>query len=152
VNGPERTVPGSARRAGYLAGLAACDLARNADSIAVASDFTIEAGHAATERLLGRTRVDAIFCANDLLAIGALAALRAANLDVPADVAVIGMDNTDLAAVTSPPLTTVDIGSAERARLAAELLLARIERPTRRVRTLEVEPTLVVRESCGAAA
>jgi LacI family transcriptional regulator len=62
------------------------------------------------------------------------------------------MDNTNLSLVTSPPLTTVDLGAAERARIAAELLLARIAQPNRRARNVGVEPRLVVRESCGARA
>jgi DNA-binding LacI/PurR family transcriptional regulator len=47
-------------------------------------------------------------------------------------------------------LTTVDLGAAERARIAAELLLARIAQPNRRPRSVGVEPRLVIRESCGA--
>jgi LacI family transcriptional regulator len=47
-------------------------------------------------------------------------------------------------------LTTVDLGSAERARIAAELLLLRIAQPNRRTRSVGVEPRLVVRESSGA--
>ena len=54
-----------------------------------------------------------------------------AGLDVPDDVALVGMDNSDLSALTWPALTTVDLGSSERARLAAMLLLARIEQPGR---------------------
>src|SRR5205085_8617696 len=72
VNGPERTAPGTARRRGYLAGLRACKLERDDELIEVAADFTIEAGRDAAERLLARVRPDAIFCANDLLALGAL--------------------------------------------------------------------------------
>ena len=123
-----------ARRAklGYLDGLRACGLERDDSLIETADDFTIDAGREAVERLIARARPDAIFCANDLLALGALSALRAAGLDVPRDVALVGMDNTNLSAVTWPPLTTVDLGSAERARIAAELLLARIEQPGRR--------------------
>jgi LacI family transcriptional regulator len=152
VNGPERTAPGSARKLGYLDGLRACDLERDDSLLESAADFTIDAGREAVERLIARTRPDAIFCANDLLALGALSALRAAGLEVPRDVALVGMDNTNLSAVTSPPLTTVDLGSAERARIAAELLLARIDRPGRKARSVGVEPRLVVRDSCGASA
>ena len=152
VNGPEQTAPGSARRLGYLDAIRACGLARNDELIEVADDFMIEPGREAVERLLARTTPDAIFCANDLLALGALSALRAAGLDVPRDVALVGMDNTNLSLVTSPPLTTVDIGSGERARIAAELLLLRIAQPGRRVRSVGVEPRLVVRESSGAPA
>jgi len=152
VNGPERTAPGSARKLGYLDGLRACGLERDEALLETADDFTIDAGRAAVERLIGRARPDAIFCANDLLALGALSALRDVGLEVPRDVALVGMDNTNLSAVTSPPLTTVDLGSAERARAAVELLLARIEHPGRRARDVGVEPRLVVRGSCGAAA
>ena len=96
----------------------------------VADDFMVEPGRDATERLLARARPDALLCANDLLAVGALAALREAGLDVPRDVALVGMDNSALSEVTWPTLTTVDLGSAERARIAAELLLERIEHPS----------------------
>jgi LacI family transcriptional regulator len=151
VNGPERTAPGAARKLGYLDGLRSCVLTRNDDLIEVADDFMIDPGREAVARLLARTTPDAIFCANDLLALGALSALRAAGLDVPRDVALVGMDNTSLSLVTWPPLTTVDLGSAERAQIAAELLLARIAQPSRRPRSVGVEPRLVIRESCGAS-
>jgi LacI family transcriptional regulator len=152
VNGPERTAPGAARKLGYLDALRSCGLERNDELVEVADDFMIEPGREAVERLLARTTPDAIFCANDLLALGALSALRAGGLDVPRDVALVGMDNTNLSLVTSPPLTTVDLGSGERARIAAELLLARIAQPGRRARSVGVEPRLVIRESCGAQA
>ena len=152
LNGPERTAPGASRKLGYLDALRECGLERDESLIVAAEDFSIAEGSIAAARLIARTRPDAIFCANDLLALGALSALRAAGLIVPQDVALVGMDNTNLSEVTSPPLTTVDLGAGERARLAAELLLMRIERPNRRQRVLGVDPQLVVRESCGAHA
>jgi LacI family transcriptional regulator len=150
LNGPERTAPGRARKLGYLDALRGCRLERDDALVETAADFTIEAGREAAGRLLERASPDAVFCANDLLALGALAAARAAGLDVPGEVALVGMDDTTFASVTSPTLSSVDLGGAERARLATELLLARIARPGRRPRTLGVEPRLVVRESSGA--
>jgi LacI family transcriptional regulator len=150
LNGPRGTVPAGPRRLGYLDGLRACGLERDDSLVEEALDYAVEPGRAAAERLLERTRPDAIFCANDLIAIGALAALRDAGLDVPGDVAVVGMDNTYLCDVTWPPLTSIDLGAAQRARLAADLLLNRIERPNRKPRAVDVEPQLVVRASCGA--
>jgi LacI family transcriptional regulator len=150
VNGPEHTVSGSSRRLGYLDGLRSCGLSRDHDLIAVAADFMTEPGRAATESLLERGRPDAILAANDLLAAGALAALHARGLDVPGDVALVGVDNSALCEVTWPTLTSVDLGSAERARIAAELLLERIEDPAREPRAVGVEPQLVVRASSGA--
>ena len=152
VNGPTHTAPGSSRRRGYLDGLRSCGLPRDEELIEVASDFMVEPGRRAAELLLARVRPDAILCANDLLAVGVLAALRDARLDVPDDVALVGMDNCELSALTWPALTTVDLGSSERARLAAMLLLARIEQPDREVQVVGVEPRLVVRDSSGASA
>jgi LacI family transcriptional regulator len=152
VNGPQHTAPGMSRRLGYLDGLRSCGIARDDTLIEVAADFMIEPGRTATARLLSRATPDAIFCANDLLAIGALSALREAGLDVPGDVALVGVDNTTLAEVTWPTLTSVDLGSASRASIAAELLLERIEGLADEPRMLGVEPRLVVRASCGAKA
>jgi len=151
VNGPTHTAPGSARRRGYLDGLRSCGHDRDERLIEVADDFMVEPGRRAAEALLARVRPDAILCANDLLAVGVLAALRGAALDVPGDVALVGMDNSDLSELTWPPLTTVDLGSSERARIAAELLLSRIEEPGRDPQVVGVEPRLVVRASSGAA-
>ena len=152
LNGPQHTVPGSERRLGYFDGLRSCDLRRDDRLAEVASAFTAQPGREATVRLIARSRPDAILCTNDLLAVGALAALRDAGLDVPGDVALVGMDNTPLSELVWPPLTTVDLGSAERARIAAELLLERIEGSEAEPRVAGVEPTLVVRASSGAGA
>lgn len=152
VNGPQHTAPGGSRRLGYFDGLRACGLERDPDLVEVADDFMIAPGREATRRLLERTGPDAILCANDLLAVGCLTALREKGLDVPGDVALVGMDNSPLTEMTWPALTSVDLGSAERARLAAELLLDRIEDPDLEPRLAGAEPRLVVRASSGAAA
>jgi LacI family transcriptional regulator len=152
VNGPRGTVPATSRRLGYLDGLRSAGIRRDDSLIEDADDFTMEPGRQAAERLLTRVTPDAIFCANDLLAIGALAGLRGAGLSVPDDVAVVGMDNTYLCELTMPPLTTIDLGAAERARTAAELLVQRLEHPDWEPRAVDVAPRLVIRATCGASA
>src|SRR4029079_18084990 len=104
-------------------------LERDDDLCAVADDFSAEPGRRAVERLLERAAPAYDCCANDLIAVGALAALRERHIDEPKDVAVVGMDNTGLSELTWPPLTTIDLGSAERARIAADLLFKRIDDP-----------------------
>lgn len=151
VNGPADTVPGSARARGYDRAVRRLDLATDADLRVAAADFTFAAGRDATHELLDRTRPDAVLAANDLLAVGALSALRERGLRVPDDVAVVGMDDTELAAMATPALTSVGLGSAKRGQLAADLLLDRISNPGRTTQSVRVGPTLVVRESSAAA-
>jgi LacI family transcriptional regulator len=152
VNGPQQTVPGSERRLGYFDGLRSCGLERDDRLVENAADFTVAPGREAVARLVARARPDGILCANDLLAVGALATLHDAGLEVPGDVALVGMDNTPLSELVWPPLTSVDLGSAERARMAAELLLERIEGSEAEPRVVGVEPALIVRASSGGRA
>jgi LacI family transcriptional regulator len=153
INGPADTVPGAARQQGYEQGLAACGLAHDA-RLTASGHFDAASGDRAARALLERVPdLDALFCANDLIAIGAMRALRGTGREVPRDVAVVGVDNTDLAEACWPPLTSVDLGSHERGRLAAELLLKRLDNEVHTpVSRLAVQPRLVVRESCGAPA
>jgi len=146
LNGPLDTVPGAARAAGFSAARAAHRLAADPDLIEV-GDFQYAAGRAAAVRLLARARPDALLCANDLIAAGALHAVLAAGLRVPEDVALVGMDDTELAQMMFPQLSSVSLGSAERGRLAAELLLQRIEDTALPPRRKQVPASLVVRAS-----
>ena len=147
VNGPVDTVPGTARAKGFADAMKANGLKSVAEVEAV--DFTFAAGRAAGKELLTKctTAPDAVIAANDLLAVGIMHELAARDLAVPADVAVIGMDDSELAEQSFPPLTSVNLGSAERGRRAAELLLARIDDDTRTPRRIVVQPTLSVRKS-----
>ncbi|WP_377273521.1 LacI family DNA-binding transcriptional regulator [Peterkaempfera sp. SMS 1(5)a] len=153
LNGPADTVPGAARHQGYERALAACGL-RYDDALTASGRFDAQSGEEAARRLLDRVPdLDALFCANDLIAVGALRALRSTGRTVPQDVAVVGVDNTDLAEACWPALTSVDLGAHERGRLAAELLLSRLgDEVQAPVSRLAVQPRLIVRESCGASA
>ncbi|MHA7274676.1 LacI family DNA-binding transcriptional regulator [Arthrobacter sp. TMT4-20] len=146
VNGPSDTTPGALRRDGFAAAVAAHP-AISARSVG-ADDFTIAAGYAAALRVLQeRPRPDAIVAANDLIGIGSIQAATDLGLTVPGDIAITGVDNTELAGVIRPGLTSVDLGAEERGRVAAQLLLARIVEPNRPAHTVTVAPSLVVRGS-----
>ena len=146
VNGPLDTVPGAARARGYADALTELGLPHDPDLIEL-GDFYREDGAAATRRLLARTRPDALMCANDLIALGALDVLRADGRRVPEDVAVVGTDDTDLAPVAWPALTSVSLGSAERGRRAAALMLDRLADSDAAPRVVTVEPRLMIRGS-----
>jgi LacI family transcriptional regulator len=146
VNGPLDTVPGFARDAGFRAALTSHDIVVDERLIEV-GDFQYAAGRAAAGRLLERASPDALFCANDLIAVGALHALLTAQRRVPQDVALVGMDDTELAEMAFPQLSSVSLGSTTRGRRAAELLLERIADPGLPPRREHVAPSLAVRAS-----
>jgi LacI family transcriptional regulator len=149
VNGPVDTVPGSARLAGYLRATESYKVESGADMRVEASDFTYKAGRKAAARLFEQTTVDAVVCANDLLAVGVLKEAAARGLRVPEDLAIVGMDDTDAAELANPSITSVDLGSRKRAKAAAKLLVRRLADPSAAVERLVIEPSLSVRESSG---
>lgn len=150
VNGPLDTTPGQVRGRAFVAACREAGLSDDAVTSVVADDFTFDAGTRAAHRLLEQhPAVDAVVAANDLLAAGAYHAAFALGRSIPDDLAVVGMDNSALAAQLHPTLTSVGLGSAERGRRAAELLLARLRDPSRPAVRVVVHPELAVRSSTG---
>lgn len=149
INGPTDTVPGTARREGFERAMAEAERPIDRRMVIEADDFTFAAGRAAAKRLFADRHPDAIFAANDLLAIGAMRMLHERGLRVPDDVAVVGMDDTELAEMSTPALTSVSLASEERGELAARLLLERLDHPDAPPARASVPPRLVVRDSSG---
>ncbi|MER5321898.1 LacI family DNA-binding transcriptional regulator [Streptosporangium roseum] len=139
IAGPQDMIAGIDRLAGYR------DVLRDSDrrSIVAVGDFTRESGAVAMRQLLADDPdLDAVFVANDLMALGALRTLGRAGRAVPGDVAVVGFDDIPAAAYAEPPLTTVRQPTVEMGRRLARMVLNPEDR------TPVVLPTeLVVRES-----
>ncbi|MFS1301312.1 LacI family DNA-binding transcriptional regulator [Streptosporangium longisporum] len=108
--------------------------------------FSMEGGQAAAARLVG-AGVTALVCGSDLLALGAVRAVRREGLRVPQDVSVIGYDDSPLMNRTDPPLTTVRQPIEAMGRAAVELLVAQIDAAARPGGELLFDPELVVRAS-----
>jgi len=107
-----------------------------------------EAGYQAMQELLALpSRPDAVFCYNDLTAIGAMEAVRAAGLDVPHDVAFVGTGNLRYAKYLRVPLTSIDQEPELLGLRAGELALEMMAKPDLPSRTLLLPPRLVVRQS-----
>lgn len=146
ISGPHRAADNEARMAGFHGELARhhlkVDPAQRAEG-----DFTGESGRLAMRSLLARgQRWSAVFAANDLMAMAAVSVLADAGLRVPQDVSVLGYDDSEVAAYTSPRLTSVRIPIDEAARNAAHHLLNRcygFKLPV----THQFAPRLVWRES-----
>jgi DNA-binding LacI/PurR family transcriptional regulator len=112
--------------------------------------FSLEGGQAATTRML-RLGVTGIICASDVLALGAIRAVRRAGLEVPADVSVVGFDDSGWLNCTDPPLTTVRQPIESMGKAAVALLVNQMESLTVQPEELLFEPELVVRGSTGPA-
>lgn len=147
LNGPRDTTPGRAREDGFLSAVAADPTLRG--TVVRADDFTTTSGESALAAHLasGAPIPDAVIGANDLLAIGGMHALEAHHVHPGTDVAVVGVDDTHLTGLVRPALTSVALGSVERAQSAARLLVERIQNPQKPARTVDVTAQLVIRSS-----
>lgn len=111
---------------------------------------TVLDGRVAGEAIVARhptERPDAIFAANDLLAIGVLQALRSGGVAVPDDIALIGYDDIDFAASTEVPLSSIRQPSRDLGHTAVDLLLERVNNPDSDAQHIVFQPELVVRSS-----
>ncbi|MFJ9451360.1 LacI family DNA-binding transcriptional regulator [Herbaspirillum sp. NPDC101397] len=147
IGGPESLDISAERIAGLRRKLQAAGVVIAPDLLAYA-DFTSAGGYAAARALLSTSQPpDAIFCCNDLMAIGALRAAAERGIDVPDQLSVIGFDDIDLAQFVHPPLTSVSQNTRTLGQLTAQCLLERIADPTRPVQRKTITPQLHVRGS-----
>lgn len=147
LRGPQLRIA-TERAEGYREALEQAGIRPDRNYIVVAG-HTDSTGHEGMKELLKvEPRVDAVFCYNDPVAIGALKAIAEAGLRVPQDIALVGAGNVRYSDVLSVPLTTVDQGTCQIGNLAAELLLERIgAKRAVRAQKILIPPKLVERES-----
>ncbi len=148
ISGPHDMIAGADRLTGYQAALK--DFGQPIDpALITEGDFTEAGGYAAMQRLIDH-KPDAVFVASDTMAVGALQALREANLRVPEDVAVVGFDDMPFANRTTPPLTTVRQPIQRSGEFATEKLIDLIQHPQSAPYRITLATELIVRASCGA--
>ncbi|MFI2303217.1 LacI family DNA-binding transcriptional regulator [Actinacidiphila glaucinigra] len=150
VSGPGHLQQVRDRREGALAALEEAGLPPETLRELPTERLDVAAGRDAGHRLLGLPeRPTAVFCANDLLALGVLQALYAAGVDVPGEMAIVGYDDIEFAAAAAVPLTSVRQPAANMGTLAAGMLLEETGPQARehRHRRVVLQPELVVRDS-----
>ncbi|KRV49128.1 LacI family transcriptional regulator [Wenjunlia vitaminophila] len=150
VSGPGHLQQVRDRREGALRALAEAGLPPESLVELPTERLDVAAGRDAGSRLLGlRPSVTAVFCANDLLALGVLQSLFAAGVHVPGDLALVGYDDIEFAAAAAVPLTSVRQPAVTMGRMAAELLLEETgpDAEQHRHRNVLLQPELVVRDS-----
>jgi alanine racemase len=152
ATGPDRFVPVRRKREGFLTAMAkhiGID-AQEAAKLMEATIFSQQGGYAAAESLLGRGAT-AIVCGSDLMALGAVRAVRALGGTVPGTCSVIGFDDSTLMNFTEPPLTTLRQPVQELALAAVRALLEEINGDEIPRSEFLFAPELIVRGSTGSA-
>ncbi|WP_327232933.1 LacI family transcriptional regulator [Streptomyces sp. NBC_01317] len=150
VSGPMDLPQCRDRRTGALAALREAGLPDDALGHLETARLDVASGIDAGARLLGlAVRQTAVFCANDLLALGVLQAMYGAGVNVPGDISIVGYDDIEFAAAAVVPLTSVRQPAERMGRTAAEMLLDETEpdREHHTHRSVVLQPELVVRGS-----
>ncbi|MBD5657026.1 MAG: LacI family DNA-binding transcriptional regulator [Candidatus Eremiobacteraeota bacterium] len=150
VTAHDRTVSFE-RIAGFHDALAAHGIEARAEYVRRGQDARLDSGYTETAALLDlRVPPTAVFVTNQLLALGALKAIRDKNRRVPGEVSLIGFDDAPYAGLLDPPLTTIAQPTNELGRRSAELLLDRVLRGySGAARSIVLPPTLIARASVG---
>ncbi len=150
IGGPAGVNPSEQRIEGWRLALAEAGGAPGADALLWRGGFTSQGGYEAMHAIL---RTDdppsAVFVCNDLMAIGALRAAHESGVRVPDEISVVGFDDIELSAYTSPPLTTVAQPKERIGALAVDMLLERVGGRRRDARKVVLQPELRVRASTG---
>ncbi|WP_028610185.1 LacI family DNA-binding transcriptional regulator [Paenibacillus harenae] len=138
---------GRQRFGGYREALLEAGLPYTEEHV-IESDYTEKGGYLAAKRLLeSNGRPHAIVAANDLMAIGVMHACEEAGLSIPEDMAVVGMDNLDVASRVHPKLTSVSLEQEDIGRRAAQILMDRLHGRAGYEKAVKIVPKLVVRQS-----
>lgn len=141
------------RLKGYRQALAAADIAFDASLLRSGDWLPLQGHRLACELLALRDAPTAIFCGNDLMAMGALEAARERGLRVPEDLSIMGYDDSELARYTHPPLSTIVLPNYEMGRRAAEMVIEIAGRKTPvKPTTTRIEGPLIERGSVAEPA
>lgn len=119
-------------------------------NLIIDTPLSIEGGYQAMRKLLSSNHsVTALFCANDLTAIGAIKAAKEIDRKIPEELSVIGIDDIETGQYTTPMLTTIHVPMEDLGTMAAKLLIDRIETGRRIPMKVELPFRLIRRESCA---
>ncbi|ELY5210859.1 substrate-binding domain-containing protein [Vibrio cholerae] len=147
ITGPLIRHQAQMRYEGYKRALAEAGIAINPDWI-VESDFECEGGYQAFEKLYQRGKLpSALFVSNDMMAMGVIQAASQRGLRVPDDLSLIGYDDVHIAKFMTPALTTIHQPKYRLGKAAVDTLLYRLENPDTTAQVVQLEPTLVARNS-----
>jgi len=147
ITGPLQSTVGIDRRNGYIDALYEQDVCVDPELIEE-GDFTEQGGYNAMQRLISK-KSDAVFVASDMMAFGAIRAIKEHGLNIPEDIAVVGFDDIPLTTLTNVELTTIHQPVSKLGEQAVRLLLNIIESGDETPQNIIMETNLVTRSTCG---
>lgn len=150
VLGPQETSTGYSRKKGALAALQKLGV-MNKDILLLQGDYSRESGYNLAKEIINRSRKpQALYCSNDIMAIGILHAFSEAGIRVPEDIALVGFDNINIASLPGVELTSIAFRRETMGRLAVDRIidLVKIGRSDIVTRVL-LDPILNIRKTCG---
>ncbi|MCQ4923528.1 LacI family transcriptional regulator [Tissierella carlieri] len=145
ISADSKTKLSAARLRGYEKALIDNGLKIDKEKIFL-QNYTIESGYQGTMALLMQTEIDGVYCGNDLIAIGAIKALKEKNIKIPKEVKIIGFDDISISQYIDPPLTTIKQPIYQMGEEAVEMLISMIEEKSIKM-TKVLETILVERGS-----
>jgi len=151
IKGPERNIEAKQRYLGYKKALEEHNITYNSDYV-IAGDFSSRTGYYGFLRLMSQpNKPEAIFMANDMMALGAYEAAHSSNIRIPEDITIVGFDDIFSGRVVTPRLTTVHTPINELGSQAMKYLLMMINRQVDPMASHQevLSPALVIGGSCG---
>jgi DNA-binding LacI/PurR family transcriptional regulator len=150
IAGPQEISTGRDRLMGFHQAIKDYGLEEYPELVKV-GQFTIQSGYDMMRELKnGKVQPDALLVANNLMTLGVLNFIQEYKIDIPKDIALIGFDDPEWATIVSPSLTAIRQPAYDQGNTAANLLLERLKgRYTADPRRLYLDPSLIIRKSCG---
>ncbi len=150
ISGPQTYSTGRDRLIGYKRAMEDYGLPIDEELIKI-GNFDIKSGYDLMKELINSgERTDACFIANNSMTLGAYKYIKETNLKIGQDLAIVGYDESDWADIVEPPLSTISQPAYEQGTQAAELVIANInEKELTNQKVIYLEPTMIIRESCG---
>jgi DNA-binding LacI/PurR family transcriptional regulator len=147
ITSPLNTTDGCDRVEGFRKALLSRGIEVD-EKIIVEGDNSEKRAYFITKNLISQ-KIDAIFAAGDVMALGAIRAIREEGLTIPDDIAIVGFDDLPEGSMASPLLTTVRQPLRALGLKAVELLIHSIEQPFEKPQKIILDPELIIRQSCG---
>ena len=150
TNAPTTYTASTDRLAGYRDAIEEAGI-KYKEELVRFGDFTVDSGYYRMQNLInGSVEFTAAFVASDVVALGAMAALKEKGFNLPKDIALVGFDDLPIARYVDPPLTTVHVPGSKLARKACNLLIQLLGGDEPEQKQFILDTHMVIRDSCGS--